>query len=73
MKQIDKDTISLEWCTDDVLSQCDWLTKEQAREVFKQDIEQGRIKGYLPEENKYSEDISKFTDFSVLSSRRIQF
>ena len=34
MKQIDKDTISLEWCTDDVLSQCDWLTKEQAREVL---------------------------------------
>ena len=35
MKQIDKDTISLEWSTDDVLSECDWLTKEQAREVLK--------------------------------------
>ena len=31
-----------------------FYTQKQAKEVFKQDIEQGRIKGYLPEENKYS-------------------
>ncbi len=29
-----KDRISVEWCTEDVLTQCDWLTKEQAREVL---------------------------------------
>tara|TARA_R100001015_G_C4597496_1_gene152612 strand:- start:216 stop:551 length:336 start_codon:yes stop_codon:yes gene_type:complete len=29
-----EDQISVEWCTEDVISQCDWLTKEQAREVL---------------------------------------
>ena len=33
-----------------------FYTQEQAREVFKQDIEQGKIKGYLSEENKYSKE-----------------
>ena len=36
MQQINEDTITLEWSTDDVLEQCDWLTKEQARHVLKQ-------------------------------------
>lgn len=35
MKQIDDDTIVLEWCTEDVLEQCDWLTKEQAQDVLR--------------------------------------
>ena len=29
-----EDQISVEWCTEDVISQCDWLTKKQAREVL---------------------------------------
>tara|TARA_Y100000114_G_C11489568_1_gene199241 strand:- start:36 stop:236 length:201 start_codon:yes stop_codon:yes gene_type:complete len=29
-----KDTITIEWCTDDVLEECDWLTKDQARDVL---------------------------------------
>ena len=28
-----EDRISVGWCTDDVLDQCDWLTKEQAQIV----------------------------------------
>ena len=36
MQQINEDTITLEWSTDDVLEQCDWLTKEQARHVLRQ-------------------------------------
>ena len=34
MEQINKDTIALHWTTEDVMNQCDWLTKEQAREVL---------------------------------------
>ena len=34
MKQINEDTIALHWTTEDVMNQCDWLTKEQAREVL---------------------------------------
>ena len=30
----DEDRISVGWCTEDVLSRCDWLTKQQAREVL---------------------------------------
>ena len=29
-----EDRISVGWSTEDVLDQCDWLTKEQAREVL---------------------------------------
>tara|TARA_R100000664_G_C2732073_1_gene122397 strand:+ start:460 stop:795 length:336 start_codon:yes stop_codon:yes gene_type:complete len=29
-----EDSISVGWSTEDVLDQCDWLTKEQAREVL---------------------------------------
>ena len=34
MEQIDEDTIALHWTTEDVMNECDWLTKEQAREVL---------------------------------------
>ena len=34
MEQKDEDTIALHWSTEDVMHQCDWLTKEQAREVL---------------------------------------
>ena len=34
MEQIDEDTIALHWTTEDVMNTCDWLTKEQAREVL---------------------------------------
>ena len=34
MEQIDEDTIALHWSTEDIMHQCDWLTKEQAREVL---------------------------------------
>tara|TARA_R100000742_G_C4268100_1_gene86411 strand:+ start:134 stop:340 length:207 start_codon:yes stop_codon:yes gene_type:complete len=34
MEQINEDTIALHWTTKDVMHECDWLTKEQAREVL---------------------------------------
>ena len=34
MQQINEDTIALHWSTEDVMQQCNWLTKEQARDVL---------------------------------------
>ena len=34
MEQKDEDTIALHWSTEDVMQQCNWLTKDQARDVL---------------------------------------
>jgi len=39
MKQVDQDTITLEWCTEDVMQQCPLLTKDQARQVLRRCLE----------------------------------
>lgn len=39
MKQVDQDTITLEWCTEDVMVQCPRLTKDQARQVLRHCLE----------------------------------
>ena len=39
MKQVDQDTITLEWCTEDVMEQCPLLTKDQARQVLRRCLE----------------------------------
>ena len=36
MEQIDEDTIALHWTTEDVMHECDWLSKDQARHVLSQ-------------------------------------